>query len=363
MEPLLPDYRGASLPNLAAALTAPAPPSWVPRPVVGAEGVVLLLVDGVGWRELERLRDALPALAGMEGGPITTVVPSTTAAALTSLTTGVPPVEHGMVGTRLRVEGRVLKVLRWTVTEGDPPEPRRLQPRPAFGGRGIPAVTRAWFEGSGFTRAHLTGARFVGWHTPATLVERCRALAASGEPFVYAYYEGPDLVAHVYGLDGPFRRAELRWTDRLVDDLLAALPSRSALVVTSDHGHVGVARDAMVSLEPVAPMVEAFAGDARFRSLHARPGETEALLAACRERYADLAWVRSREEVLEAGWLGPGPAAPEVADRVGDVVLAAVAPTAFPAPDDDIEARLATHHGSLTPEEMLVPLLAARGRG
>ena len=34
----------------------------------------------------------------MTGGPITSVVPSTTATALTSITTGLSPGEHGVVG-------------------------------------------------------------------------------------------------------------------------------------------------------------------------------------------------------------------------------------------------------------------------
>ena len=40
-------------------------------------------------------------LAALRGGPITSVVPSTTATALTSLTVGVPPAEHGIVGYRI----------------------------------------------------------------------------------------------------------------------------------------------------------------------------------------------------------------------------------------------------------------------
>jgi hypothetical protein len=49
--------------------------------------------------------------------------------------------------------------------------------------------------------------------------------------------------------------------------------------------------------------------------------------------------------------------------RVGDVVLAARAPIAFVDPALPQEVRLRTGHGSMTEDEMLVPLLAGRGRG
>ena len=60
----------------------------------------------------------MPTLAAFEGGPITTVAPSTTATALTSITTGLTPGEHGLVGYRIDVGGEVLNVLRWATSGG-----------------------------------------------------------------------------------------------------------------------------------------------------------------------------------------------------------------------------------------------------
>ncbi|MGH9003962.1 MAG: alkaline phosphatase family protein, partial [Acidimicrobiia bacterium] len=188
----------------------------------------------MGWRAIEEHQP--PVLSALEGGPITTVVPSTTAAALTSIATGVPPARHGIMGYRMRVGGQVRDVLRWRVPEGRPPAPDTVATVPAFLGRDVPVVTRGEFARTGFTEVHMNGARFVGWRTTATLVEHVRHLVAGGERFVYAYYDGVDKVAHEYGLENGFFPAELAATDRLVGDLLGALPPSAALVVTSDHG-------------------------------------------------------------------------------------------------------------------------------
>ena len=60
-----------------------------------------------------------------------------------------------------------------------------------------------------------------------------------GEPFVYAYYDGIDKVAHEYGLDF-FYDAELVFVDRMVEYLIETLPAGAALVITADHGQVDV---------------------------------------------------------------------------------------------------------------------------
>src|SRR3546814_16175316 len=94
----------------------------------------------------------------MDGGPITTVAPSTTATALTSITTGLPPGEHGVVGYRMAVQGEVLNVLRWSTPAGDARRtlpPGKIQPHSSFGGQRPPVLTRTEFETSGFTSIHL----------------------------------------------------------------------------------------------------------------------------------------------------------------------------------------------------------------
>jgi len=361
VDPIKPDYDGACLTNLMPALLGARPAAWLPPDVGGAESVVLLVLDGLGASAIEDHSDALPAIRSLRGGTATTVAPSTTATALTSITTGLAPARHGVIGYRMLFEGSVLNVLRWQTASGRPPDPFDVQRHTPFGGREIPVVTKAEFRTSGFTRAHLSGGRFVGRHTTSSLVEHCRLLVGAGERLVYAYYAGVDTVAHAYGLADAFFERELTAADDLVDQLLAVLPGSAALLVTSDHGQVHLEPEAWVSLAEVAGMVDAYAGDCRFRALHAPRGAAADLLDAAREAFGHLAWVWSRAELLDGGWFGAG-ATGSVPGRIGDVVLAAREPVAFIDPTLPKERRLRSGHGSLTPDEMLVPLVAGRGR-
>jgi hypothetical protein len=360
--PVLPAYGGACLSGLVPALLdrQEGAPSWLPRPAREADQVVLLVLDGLGWLQLKERASLAPGLSSMTGGPITSVVPTTTATALTSLTTGLVPAAHGVVGYRVRVGAReVLNVLRWRTGEGDAREavpPERFQPVPAFAGTGAPAVTRAEFARTGFTLAHLAGAKLRGWRVPSSLAVEVQAALAAGEPFVYAYYDGIDKVAHEWGLEVHYD-AELAFVDRMVADLCERLPQGAALVVTSDHGQVGVGEAVQELPAEVMEGVELLSGEGRFRWLHARPGAVGEVADAARAAYGELAWVRTREELVEEGWFG-GPLRPEVAHRLGDVALVAHAPVAFVDPADTGEVALVARHGSLTAAEMWVPLLS-----
>jgi len=360
-ELIRPDYGGASVSGLVPALLGREPAPWLPGPVTGARAVVLLVLDGFGWRAIEAGRERLPELAALEGGPITTVVPSTTAAALTSIASGMTPSRHGMVGYRMLVGGQVLDVLRWKVAEGKPPEPAAVtRVDRAFGGRDVPTVVRAEFKRSGFTESHMLGVRFVGWRTTATLVTHVARLVEAGETFVYAYYDGVDKVAHEYGITDGFFPAEQISADRLVGDLLDRLPSDTVLVITADHGQVQF--EQWVTMEPVARHVRAYAGDARLRYVYARGGREGDLVKAATDAFGDVAWVFGRDQLVDEGWLGPEPPPGDVLSRIGDVTLAAKGNVAFADPTHPHETRLRAGHGSLSPDEMLVPLLAGRGR-
>jgi len=360
--PVLPDYGGAWVGGIVPALLGGAVVDWLPEPVAGARAVVLLVLDGLGWETVRDRANLLPVLSGMAGRRITTVVPSTTAAALPSIVCGVEPSVHGIVGYRMRVAGRALNVLRWQANAKDPlPEPAEVQPVPPFLGMRVPVVSKTEFRNTGFTLAHLRDTELIGWRTVSALLELVRLTVDQGAPFVYAYYDGIDKVAHEYGLTHAVYQTELVLTDRLVDDLLVRLPGDVALLVTADHGQVDVGPKRAVPLDEVARMVAAYSGEGRFRGLHARSGAVAELESACQALYGDRAWVFSRDRLFDEGWLGAG-ASLSVRGRVGDVLLAAREPVVFTDPGQLKETKMISQHGSMTAAEVYVPLLAARGR-
>jgi hypothetical protein len=234
-----------------------------------------------------------------------------------------------------------------------------VQPQLAFLGHRPPVVTRAEFARTGFTIAHLDGVRLHGYRMASTLVTEVARVMRASEPFVYAYYDGIDKVAHEYGF-GSMYDDELAAADRLAAEVAAVLPPGAVLVVTADHGQVEVG-DALVATPPaLLGDIGLMSGEGRWRWWHARPGTAARLAAGAREAYADVAWVRTVDELDAQGWFG-GPLSPLIRSRLGDVAIIAHAPVAFPDPADGGENRLRCRHGSLTSAEVWVPLLALDG--
>jgi len=362
LRPLLPDYGGACIDSVVPAILDldREPPAWMPAELLEAEQIVVLVLDGLGWQQLHEHRSCAPTMLSLEGRSITSVAPTTTATALTSITTGLTPGIHGVVGYRMRVDGRVLNVLRWNADGRDarsaiPPE--RVQPHAAFEGQRPPVITRAEFRESGFTRAHLDRTRHIGWRMPSTLVAEVAGALRRNEPFVYAYYDGIDKIAHEFGLEEHYE-AELRAADRLVADLLDVLRPGSALVIISDHGQVDVG-DSLVTLDPsVLAHVDVQSGEGRFRWLHARPGRARQLLEAAVAHHSDTGWILGVDQIIEEGWFGPV-VDDEARARLGDVALVAREVVSYVDPTDSGLFELRARHGSLTADEMLVPFLTA----
>ena len=358
MKPILPDYSDRCVNRLVPSLLGTSDvSSCFSEDIFLAKTVVLLVLDGLGWQQFQGNKEIFTALSEFSGNSITTVAPSTTATALTSITTGVPPGEHGIVGYRIHVDGGILNSLRWSTGNGSyKPDPYEFQLQAVFENQQPKVVTSADHEGSGFTKAHLRDARFSGYSSRSELIELVVDSVEKSEAFIYAYWDGVDRIAHEFGFTDRYFN-ELEECDLMIAELLQRLPSNVALIVTSDHGQVEVG-DRMIELtDDLNDLLLKQSGEARFRWLHAVVGGEQDLLETAKETFEDVAWVMSKKEIINEGWFGPL-VHKTVEDRLGDVALVAREKVGFTDPAEKMPFKLITRHGSLTRDEMHVPLLS-----
>ncbi len=378
-----PDYGSTTLadvlPGVAIALGAPlarsaparsADPLDLAGALRGARSVGVLLVDGLGADLIRAHPELAPTLSGLltPVGDLQAPCPSTTPVSLTTLGTGLPPGSHGILGfvTDVPGEDRALTHTHWT----DDPDPDAWQSRPTvfqqLAGADV-ACTVAGpyaFAGSGLSRAAYRGARYTSTVSPGDLAAVvAQALGAPGRSLVYGYHAELDLTGHVRGVDSPSWRNQLGIVDRMVAQLVDALPADAALLVTADHGMLDVPDDTRVDIdaEPVLREgVRLLVGEPRARYVHSRPGAQDDVLATWQGFLAHRAWVVGREEAIDSGVFGPVDAA--LAARIGDVVALARGSWALTATrSEPVPSMLAAYHGSLTTTELAIPLLLARG--
>lgn len=331
------------------------------------ESAIVLLVDGLGADGLKAraghartLAGALTARSVIESG-----FPTTTAAAITSLTTGVAPGEHGLVGYSVLdpANDRVVNLLSGWGAELDP-FAWQLEPT-IFERAEVPtfAVGPARYDDSGFSRAALRGATYVGAETMAERMERAAELARD-PALVYVYVPELDMAAHAYGGQSEEWTRALETMDAAARDLLAALPRRAGLLVTADHGIVDVPQHSHVLFDSAPELLDGIrhvAGEPRTIQLYFEPDASvehrSRVIDRWRESEGGRAWVATRDEAVEAGWFGA--VRPEVTPRIGDLIVAARKGIAYydSRTASDRSRAMVGQHGSWSPAEVRVPLL------
>lgn len=319
--PFADDSRPGLLDVLAPLMSAP-----------GHGRDLLVLLDGVGADLLAEHRALTPTLRRLEGEitRIRTVTPSTTSSAMVSLHTGLPPLQHGVLGyvTHDPERGQALNQLT-----GDPAvTPERWMPEPGLGERGERrAVQVAPGKHAG---SHLSRVAYRGWeflaHGRGDRIEAVRtALHRAGpDGLVHLHVDDVDHAGHRFGVDSEQWRTALAEVDALLGTMLRRLPAGTRLHVTADHGMVDTAPELIVdladhpSLQRLASVV---AGEARALALTAVAGDGvgEELASGLAELIEDRALVLRRDQLLESAVLGPADmVVPErVAARIPDVLV------------------------------------------
>lgn len=356
---------GDVVPAIAAALGQPtAAVSGLPLPP--APSYVVLLIDGLGAELLRRYAHAAPFLASlMDGMPTATAgVPSTTATSLTSFGTALPPGMHGLVGYTSRVPGtnNLLNALQWSKDV----DPLIWQPnRTAFqdlvaAGIGVTVINRREYAGSGLTLASQRGADYVG---ADRVGERLAAAVASAVPGSLTYLYDPDLdwTGHKHGVASAAWLQQLAMVDAEAEQLREVLADQTRLLVVADHGMVDCPPEDRIDIDDHPELrsgVALVGGEARFRQIYCAAGAVNDVVATWREVLGDRAEVWTRTEAVSMGWFGA--MSPGVLPRIGDIVVAAKGTFAVMSSRDfRYEASLVGMHGSLTDDEMLIPILVA----
>jgi len=397
----VPAYLGRSLPNLAstlAQLTAPGGAEPAPLPPLVSEvdpffgrrperTVVVFLVDGLGWTALHESAARHPGGVAARwlgrARPLTTVFPTTTTVALTSLSTGAAPGQHGVVGHRVYLPrfDAVVELLRMSPLGVSAPEtlvgpdwtPSVVSGVTSIFRRGVPAVavSRDRYQGSGFTRLIYDGADFVAYATPGDFGLALAEIIGRPHPppVVFAYWDDLDVTEHLRGplpelVDFEVDRVAslLEFVGRRLEPSIAA---RTTLLLTGDHGQVPMAPDHQLVADRDTELLDLLArppsGDRRATYFSARNGKRTALRNLLEARRSPESHLLEMPEVVEAGLYGPPPFHPELSDRLGDFLLLMPSPggVSYTVPGSRPRGHpMRGAHGGLEPAELLVPLIS-----
>ena len=383
-----PDYRGGSLVNLLSsiirALGGTSPHLGLraldEATLKGVRRIVYLVLDGVGCEQLDRFTAAGGGEHFFSRHPrqrITTVFPSTTAAAVTTLSTGAAPAEHGVLSWHLHLHdlglvGAVLpgKTLTGTPLAEEDFNLRRYLGLPSY----LSSVRRhkrlLSFGTLGRSAYSNAGTRWNGYGAYRTLAGMVRQTVCfareGGRGVAYVYWPLYDTLCHQEGVQARKTRLHLAEIDKSLERLVSGLAGTGTLLlITADHGVVDAPRPRRIELTAVPGLLGCLAllpaGDGRQVSCFVRPAHEARFREVVARHLAEACLCITGEKLLESGLLGPGDPHPSLCDRVGDYVLLARDDYAFRVTPPLTKARIHKgNHGGLSSDEVYVPLYVLR---
>ncbi|MEZ5730041.1 MAG: alkaline phosphatase family protein [Burkholderiaceae bacterium] len=330
---------GATLVNLAAALGRRfgADPGLAPLRVPGLErarGVVLMLIDGAGLAQIDALVPG-GALARFRVGRLSSVFPSSTAPALTSLASALAPAQHGNAGWFVwnPARRRVVRSLPLDV-RGDPSvavdaaELWSWRPLSAAVSDTMVVIQPDTIATSGFSRYAYAGATLRGYDgTDAIETAILEAVDAHPEGgFVYAYAPQFDAVAHAAGCRSDEAAHVLQRFDEIFASLVDSLAdSGYLLLATADHGFVDIEPASQLSIGDFPAVARLLArplcGEPRVAFVTIEPAAEDALVRAVGAEMGFALELERTEVLLRAGWFGDVEPSREFVDATGTHVL------------------------------------------
>jgi len=391
-----PAYDGLSILNLPSSICRWLSAIELPHPPIdlveldelasGARQVVVILMDAVGLHWFEKWVDD-PLVRRGTLGALTSVVPSTTSAALTSLWTGRSPAEHGVLGYEvfLKEYGLVANMITHAPASYDGEvgslqhagfDPESFLPVPTIG----PHLSAAGIESHAFLHEKIAGSGLSKMHYPEVESHAFEGLSdlwtsmrhlleadSDSRRYVWAYFGDVDYLAHQYGpnddrVSARFEQFIRSLQAEFVEGLDSEAAKDTVLILMADHGQVTTRRDPHFELRNHPDMARRLhmlpSGENRLAYLYPKPGQMEAV-----EEYITRTWPRMfrvmpSRHALEAGLFGPGQPAKPTRNRIGDRLAIAQSNGYlwWAAKENPLLGR----HGSVTPDEMLVPILMIR---
>ena len=363
------------------------------------ERIILMLVDAFGWMFFEKYAEDFPCLKEIvqngTASRLTSMFPSTTAAHVTCIYTGLPVGQSGVYEWFYYEPqlDQVISPLMFTPAgsrERDQLKALGAQPANLFpdqtlfqslsrGGVNPYVFTANEYAYSTYNTYVTRGAEivpYITWTEALTNLKLLLERKKNNKLYAFLYFSGLDAIGHAHGPAAPHTENELLTFLGILDRFLGELKhaaggKRTLLCITADHGIALTDPKTTVYLNRLVPGIEQdfakdrlgepilFGGSPRDLFLYVQPARLDAVCQRLETALAGKAEVHRTSDLLQDGFFGCLPVSDALLTRLGNlVILPYNGESVYWYEKDRFEQRYRGHHGGLTPQEMLIPLLA-----
>lgn len=360
--------------------------------------VILFFIDAFGWRFVERFMDHPFLRRICEHGlinKITSQFPSTTAAHVTSIHTGLPVGQSGVYEWfyyEPQFDAMISPLLYSFAGDEDRDtlrstgiDPHRLFPTRTIyqelADHGVRSfiVQDHRYTFSPYTQVVTDGATLIPYRTfPEALASLYEHMQAQNRrTYYFLYYDKIDSVCHQHGPNSLQLEAEIQifldTMESLFEREMARAKGKVLFLMTADHAQVEIDPRTTINLNIAIPellpmlrtnragKILAPGGSTRDVFLYTKPGQMENATQLLNQHLKGRAEVCPTSELLKQGFFGSAPVSRTFLDRLGDLVILPYAhESVWWYEKGRFEQTYFGSHGGLTPAEMETVLMAQR---
>lgn len=344
-----------------------------PKIVNSYQNVVLIVIDGLGYEFLEKYgKDSF--LIKYVKERITSVFPSTTASAITTIVTGVAPQQHAITGwyANLKEVGGVVNPLLFETRLGHSLASKGVQPKDIFTEKAFDEkikrksylITHHDIVNSEYNKIHNNKSERYNYENDKQSFDILnRTLSVKGKKFIQIYYPELDHQCHNYSPDSREAIYYFKSLDRLIEEFVNNLGhTQTLIIITADHGLTSTPKNKLVKLANHPKLAECLtlplAGEPRLAYCYVRPTKTAQFEYYIKKKLSNKCRLFKAEQLIKKGCYGLYKPNPKLYERIGDYILAmndhyTIRDTLLGHKD----RHLAGNHGGVSKEEMYVPLI------
>lgn len=323
--------------------------------------VVVLLCDGMGTNMVDYALNKADMPNGFlirhRKASITTVFPSTTVAATTSMLTGLNPCETGMLGWYMRYPelNRIAGVFNNYIAGDDLKLARLSLEYYKLKYMNCPEIINEINTANTFQGVFISPFGGVPYETIDEMFEKIlETCNKPGKKYVYAYYVEPDHTSHEKGC----KSQEV--IDIVVDlnnriEQLAHELKDTLLIVTADHGHTNVEN---VCIDAYPDLKDCIIGDLfldpRAVGIRVKHGRDAEFVKLFNKYFGDDFILVDKREVIESKLFDDGEENPKFRDFLGDYLAIGIGQKMLL---NSFADELVSHHSGWTDDEIFVPVV------
>lgn len=319
------------------------------------KNIVVLLLDGMGQKLIEKNLEADGFFRSNLLKTYSSVFPSTTVAATTSVMNGRMPNEHSWLGWDCYFPQIQKNVTVFRNLEFD-------SDRPAADFN----VAKTFLPYESVIDKINKAGKTAYWAMPyeppfpdtfEKIRDRIKMLCEEpGQKYIYAYWNEPDHHMHANGCYGESSVEVLRNLEHQVMELAHDLKD-TVLIVTADHGHMDTKCDAITRYPAIMDCLERLPSlEPRALNMYIKPGREKDFEKVFNQAFRETFMLLTKAEVMEQNWFGDGENHECFEGMVGDYLAIAVDDLSVFNTEEEA-LRFKGSHAGLLEEEMRIPLI------